>query len=137
MKLLHWLEDQLDKKTPKIEFSGYSMKSFSPEEFHTLMNQVIQGLELNLRSRSDSEYILVHTGTTFGQFSPKEVVQRKDFVGNAAKRMKSKIKCSLTEDGQIEILSYEHILGTPKELRSFKESLSERMEQLIEFINNN
>ena len=137
MNILYWFEDQIDKITPKIEATGQSKKKFTKEAYHSLMNKIMPELGLNLRSNSDSIYLLCFNGRTFGELSQAKVLLGKEAKPDMYKNMKSRYKCILTDDGAIEVTSFEHMLGFKKERIAFKENLAMRLDMLLKLIDNN
>lgn len=137
MNVLYWIEDQIDKITPKVEVTGRSKTKFTKETFNSLMNRIISELRLILRSSSDSVYILCFSGKTCGELSQAKVIFGKEAKPDMYKNMKSKYKCVLTDDGAIEVTSFEHMAGLKKERIAFKEILAMRLDLLLRLIDKN
>jgi len=136
MNFLHKLEDYIDKITPKVEVTGNSKRKFNPDEFHDLMNQLISDYDFTLRSRNDETliYILNVSGKTMGELSQVKVLFGKEPTPEMYSSSKSRFECRLMENGTIGIRSFEHMLGLKKVREAFREVLSRRLENLLEWI---
>jgi len=137
MNFIYWIEDQIDKITPKVEVTGWSKTKFTKETFNFLINRIISELQLTIISNSDFVYILRFSGKTFGELSQAKVFFGKEAKIDMYKNMKSRYKCFLTNDGAIEITSFEHMVGLKKERIAFKEILAMRLELLMSIIDKN
>ena len=137
MKFFHWIEDQLDKITPKVEVSGRSKNAFTKESFASLMNQIESEFQLVKRSESDSVRIFCFTGNTLGNLSQVKAIFAREANSEMYGNMKSRYRFVMSDDGGIDITSYEHMAGLKKERRAFESILSNRLNLALGFINQN
>ncbi len=135
MNILNWIEDQVNKIVPKVEVTGRSEKKFTKETYKSLMNELITELQLKLRSSSGTVYHLCFSGKTIGELSQVKVLLAKKANPEMYKSMKSRYKCILTDDGTIEVTSFEHMAGFKKERIAFKKNLARRLNLFLGLIN--
>ncbi len=131
MKILDWIEDQIDKRTPIVEVTKTSNCISSQERFLHLKNELVLVPQLSLRSSSKSSFILKFSGRTCGELSQWKVAFGKTAEPKMYMSMKSKFKCTLLEIGNIEVKSYEHFAGLKKEIKAFQEVLADRLKSLL------
>lgn len=136
MNLFYWIEDQLDKLTPKVEVHCKSKLKFASDTFDIQMKKVSSELPLKLRSKSSNIFTFNFSGRTAGTLSQAKVFFGKEPKPEMYKNMKSKLKCTLTDDGTIEVLSYEHMAGLGNEREVFKEILTTRLNLLLTILGN-
>jgi len=134
MSLKHWVEDKLDKFTPKVEATGDTENRCTPEQFGLLMTRLITEYEFVLRSKSDSSYVFDIPGRIVGESSQARVLFGKKAIPKMYQAHKSRLKCTLLNDGRIRIESFEHMAGFRKEREAFKQVLSERLESILQMI---
>lgn len=134
MSLKHWIEDKLDNFTPKVEAIGDTESSFTPEQFHLLMTRLIIEYKFELRSKSGSSYVFDIPGRTVGELSQAKVLLGIKAIPKSYRVHKSRLKCTLLNDGIIRIESFEHLAGLREEREAFKQMLYERLESILQMI---
>jgi hypothetical protein len=134
MGLFRWLEDKIDKRTPKIEVDGLTNTKFDTDSFKLLMSKVQSEPYFRLRSSTDNGFILNVIGNSIGSAEQANVLFGKEPTAEMYKNMKSRFEITLLEDGRLKINSFEHLASMEKERDSFRNMLKMRLDVFINSI---
>lgn len=136
MGLFRWLEDKIDKRTPKVEVDGLTSTKFDIDSFKSLMSKLQSEPYFKLRSSTDKCFVLNVMGNTIGSAEQAKVLFGKEPTPKMYKKMKSRFEIALLEDGRLRINSFEHFASMEKERDSIKSMLKMRLDVLISSIDN-
>ena len=121
----------MDSITPKVAVAANSKDRFSSGDFHALMTRPISNSNVKLRTRSKSEYVFDLPGQVFGTIQQAEALFSSKTSPGLFEVHKSRVKCTLLNDGIIKVESFEHFPGLRNERDAFREVLSERLDRFL------
>ena len=136
MGLFRWIEDKIDKRTPKIEVDGHTSTRFDTDSFKLLLSKLQAEPYFKLRSCTGNCFVLNVMGNSIGSAEQASVLFGKEPTAKMYKSMKSRFEITLLEDGRLKINSFEHLASMEKERDSFRSMLKMRLDVFINSIDN-
>jgi hypothetical protein len=126
VRIFRWIEDKIDKITPKIEVSDFTETKFDSDSFNSLISKLETEPYFKLRSKKDNEFVLNVSGKTV-DFALAKMVLGKNPTPKMYKNLKSRFKVTHLNDGRLEIVSFEYVVSVEKEIEANRGMLKLRL----------
>jgi hypothetical protein len=127
---MNWLENILNKITPKVSSEATTKRTFTSEQFRSLVMKFHKEY-----SYDNSENINEFTLNTNGQFFTNIFIGKEYEHNDLYGKTKSKIHFIHLSDQRIKLNTFEYIMGSKQERVLFKKTLNERLGIALKHLN--